>query len=508
MICRIETAIYEGILGKRIWIESDISNGLPSFNIVGLAGTSVKESHERVKLAIINSGFPYPRGRITINLFPANINKRGSHMDLPIAISLLSAEGAIDIKNLTDFAIFGELSLDGTVLPICGILPMIYGLSKKSVKKVIIPSENIEEAMLKDDIEIIPVSSLKECIDYLNGKPTAKSLYKKDIKDEDSIDTIETLDFKDVNGQIAAKRSACISAAGGHGLIMIGPPGCGKTMIARRIPSILPKMNIDEIIETTMIYSVAGKLNEDKKIIKERPFRMPYQGITTAGLIGGGLFPVPGEISLAHNGVLFLDEFCEFDRKVIEKIRKPIEDHEVILNRRGRIYSFPARSTLIMATNPCPCGYMGDSKHRCKCSTSEIERYRKKLSGPILDRIDLQIYMERVEFNELTVRERHSMGSFEMKEVVLRAREFARKRNQNTNNASLKNEEILKYCDFDKEEYEFIKKAYESFSLSPRSLMKILKVARTIADIEESKKVKIEHISEALNYRITSKAFA
>ncbi len=509
MISRVQTAIYEGIEGKKIWIEADISRGLPSFNIVGLAGASIKESHERVKSAIINSGFEYPRGRLTINLLPAYINKRGSHMDLPIAISILAAEGLINEEKLNEHSILGELSLGGSVMPICGALPMVYGISNISTNKIIVPYKNIDEAMLTKKAEIIPVSSLRQCVDYLNG-------YISDIDIRKSIPNVsynrdkinkDCVDFSEVNGQVKAKRAACIAASGGHGMIMIGPPGCGKTMIARRIPTIMPDMDIGEIIETTMIYSVAGKLNESEQMIDKRPFRMPYQRITQAGLLGGGLIPRPGEISLAHNGILFLDEVCEFNRDILEKIRIPIEEHEVSLNRGGKTYRFPANVIPIAASNPCPCGYLGDSKHKCKCTPLEIERYRKKLSGPILDRIDLQIYMEKVKFKQIASKKDDSISTKEMRNIVMEAKDFASIRNQRKDNASLDNDEILSICKLGREDLEFLNKAYDSFALSPRSVIKVLKVARTIADIGKSRSVKTEHISEALNYRVISDSY-
>lgn len=509
MICRVQTAIYEGVEGKNICIETDINRGLPSFNIVGLAGASIKESHERVKSAIINSGFEYPRGRLTINLLPAYLNKRGSHMDLPIAISILAAEGMIKEEKLSGHSILGELSLDGSVMPICGVLPMVYEISKTSSNKIIVPCKNIDEAMLNDKAEIVPISSLRQCVDYLNGDISEiylkESVSKASVKKNDI--KRSRLDFSDVNGQIKAKRASCIVAAGGHGMIMIGPPGCGKTMIARRIPTIMPDMNIREIIETTMIYSVAGKLNESEQMVDERPFRMPYQRISQAGLFGGGLIPSPGEISLAHNGILFLDEICEFNREILEKIRIPIEEHQVSLNRRGKTYIFPANVIPIAASNPCPCGYLGDPEHKCKCTPLEIERYRKKLSGPILDRIDLQIYMEKVKFKQLTNNKSDYLNSKEMSNIVLYAKDFASKRNQEKDNASLDNDEVFSTCKLRKEDLEFLNRAYDSFALSPRSAMKVLKVARTIADIEKSKSVKTEHISEALNYRVLSESY-
>lgn len=509
MIFRVQTAIYEGIEGKSIWIEADVNRGLPSFNIVGLAGASVKESQERVKSAIINSGFDYPRGRLTINLLPANINKRGSHMDLPIALSILAAEGLIDAEKLALYTVLGELSLDGSVMPICGALPMIYGVSRALTTKIIVPSANIDEAILAKGTDIMPVSSLRECVEYINGeigdcdlqKPTSERALKEERNEDKEID------FSEVNGQIRAKRAACIAASGGHGMIMIGPPGCGKTMIARRIPTIMPKMNRKEVIETTMIYSVAGKLNESERVMENRPFRMPYQSITSAGMFGGGMFPQPGEISLAHNGILFLDEICEFDRDIIEKLRIPIEEHEVILNRRGKIYKFPANIILVAASNPCPCGYLGDSHHKCKCTQVEIERYRRRLSGPVLDRMDLQIFMEKVNFKQFTNRNESSLGSSKMRDIVISAKNFAYHRNQDRDNAALSNEEIMKACSLRREDYEFMNRAYESFALSPRAAIKVLKVARTIADIEKSKRVKAEHISEALNYRVLSESY-
>lgn len=514
MVCRVHTAICSGINGEEVYVEADISSGLPSFNIVGLAAATVKESQERVKSAMSNSGFEYPRGKLIVNLFPANIHKNGSHLDLPIAISVLAAQGVISENVLKTHAIFGELSLDGSVLPIAGALPMSFRMSENSTRKIIVPSANRDEVILVQGVEVIPVASLRDCVDYLKGKVSGSSLRKWANPDIQSLpvncergEHEKPVDFADISGQVAAKRAACIAAAGGHGVIMIGPPGCGKSMIARRMPTIMPEMGMKEVIETTMVYSVAGKLKEHSGMIVNRPFRMPYHTISSAGLLGGGLYPRPGEISLAHNGILFLDEICEYEKSTLEKLRIPIEEHEVIINRRGKTYRFPSKAIIFAASNPCPCGYYGDPKHECKCTPGEIERYRKRLSGPILERIDIQLYMERVNYKELSSKEADIMNSSLMEKIVFNARRFTKDRGQEIDNAELENEGIWEACKLGYEESNFMQKAYEAYSLSPRTALKILKVARTIADIEESDTVLIDHISEAINYRVISDSY-
>lgn len=543
MVCKVHTAICSGVEGENVYAEADISGGLPAFNIVGLAAATVKESQARVKTAMINSGFDYPRGRLIVNLYPANIYKNGSHLDLPIAISILAAEGIISEKVLEVHGIFGELSLDGTVMTVSGVLPMSIKMAESSIRKVIVPIANREEAMLVQGIEVIPVASLRDCVDYLKGKVSGVTLRKwsnelslSDVKgagiarlgsigrslgtgtsdfkmdaglfftDGNQIRT-KIGDFADISGQEAAKRAACIAAAGGHGMIMIGPPGCGKSMIAKRMPTIMPEMSLKEVVETTMVYSVAGKFKERHGMITDRPFRMPYHTISSAGLLGGGLYPQPGEISLAHNGILFLDEICEYEKSTLEKLRIPIEEHEVLINRRGKTYRFPSKAIIFAASNPCPCGYYGDPDHSCKCTPNEIERYRKRLSGPILERIDIQLYMEKVNYKELSSEEPDSMNSSVMEEIVSRARRFAKERGQEIDNAELQNEDIWDACKLGCEESKFMQKAYEVYSLSPRATTKILKVARTIADIGESDKVLIEHISEAIKYRVISDSY-
>lgn len=496
MLSRINTAVCVGIEGKMVTVETDISNGLPCINIVGLASTTVMESRERIKSAIINSNYMYPGGRITVNLMPADLRKTGSCLDLPIAIGLLTSSLIVDSRKVGKYGIIGELSLDGSVKAVSGVLSMILKFQEQGINRIVIPVDNTQEAALIENVEIIPVSTLRECVacinEDLNGmKNSLEPLHI--LKDD--------FDFKDIHGQDNAKRAITIAVTGRHGLLMIGSPGCGKSMLARRIAGIMPEMNRREMIETAMIYSVLGRNMESADYDMKRPFRSPHNSIGKAGLLGGGNIPIPGEISLAHNGVLFLDEVCEFDREKIESLRTPVEEKTITHFRNGIPYTFPCDFQLVMAANPCPCGYYGDEDHLCKCSVSQLENYRRKLSGPMMDRIDLRLEMEKVGFGEINS-DRGGISSEEMRNSVNKGLEFASKTGRKTANANMSDADIKIFCKLGEKEKILLEDAYRKLRLSPRSYKKTLKVARTIADIDESESIKCKHIAEALSYRM------
>lgn len=496
MLSRINTAVCIGIEGKSVTVETDISNGLPAMNIVGLASTTIMESRERIKSAIVNSGYMYPGGRITVNLVPADLRKTGSCLDLPIAIGLLTSSLVVDSRNVVNYGIIGELSLDGGIEAVSGVLSMILRFKELGINRIIIPQDNTDEAALIDDADIIPVSSLKECIECINENISTALIPRKvehRLKNE--------FDFKDIHGQENAKRAIVISVTGRHGLLMIGSPGCGKSMLARRIPGIMPEMNRRELIETSMIYSVLGHNSCSSNYDMSRPFRSPHNSIGKAGLLGGGNVPIPGEISLAHNGVLFLDEVCEFDREKIESLRTPIEEKTITHFRKGIPYTFPCNFQLVMASNPCPCGYYGDEEHLCKCSLSQLEHYRRKLSGPMMDRIDLRLEMEKVGFREISS-SISGLSSEEMRNDVENGINFAAKMGRSVANANMSDVDIKEYCKLGEKEEQLIKDAYNRLKLSPRSYNKTLKVARTIADLDESETIQCKHIAEALSYRM------
>jgi len=494
-----------GIEAFPVEVEVDFGLGLPGITIVGLPDSSIKESRERIRSALKNSGFQFPMKKITINLAPADLKKEGSGFDLAIAVALLSGMEIVSKETLNKKAFLGELALDGRIKSTKGILPAVIKAKELNLDEIIIPYENLKEASLVKDFKIIGVKHLREVTDYLRGIFTPQ---QENIEILEDIESEFDIDFADVLGQELAKRAFEIAAAGGHNLLMIGPPGAGKTMLAQRIPTILPSMSYEEALETTKIYSVAGLLSSEKPFIINRPFRNPHFGISEAGMIGGGTYPKPGEISLAHNGVLFLDEFPEFRKDVIEALRQPLEDGKVTITRASFTITYPAKFMLICAMNPCRCGYYGHPTKPCQCTFQEIKKYRSKLSGPIIDRIDIHLEVPPVEFRDLMKEPvKSSLDSKTIQKRVIKARKIQERRYGSPLkvNARLKPKEIKKYCILEPKAQDFLEKVADKFNFSARALHKILKVSRTIADLEESEIILKQHIAEAVQYRILEK---
>ena len=503
MLAKLKSATYIGIEGILVDVEVDLSKGLPSFSLVGLPETMVKESKERVLTSIRNSGFSLPLKKITINLAPADLRKEGTGLDLPIALGIICASGYFEPDLLKGKVFLGELSLDGKLRGIKGILPIAILLKEKGIKEVILPYENAKEASIVDGISVYPVNSLIEAIEFIKGERKIEK-FEFDKEKLFSDLSIYDVDFSEVKGQKAAKRALEVSASGGHNVLFIGPPGAGKTMLARRFPTILPKMTIDEALETTKIYSCAGRLPPDKPIITTRPFRAPHHTISDIGLIGGGHIPKPGEVSLAHNGVLFLDEFTEFSRSALEVLRQPLEDGFVSIGRAKSQVVFPARFILLASMNPCPCGYLTHPEKECTCTPSQIRRYLSKISGPLLDRIDIHIEIPPISYSEISSKKEEE-SSEKIRERVERARKIQMERFKNEKgiyfNAHMKQKHIKKYINISKESENLLKDAMEKLNLSARAYIRILKISRTIADLEESEEIKPNHVAEAIEYR-------
>lgn len=503
MFARVFSAATIGIDAYIVEVETHCERGLPAFSIVGLPDNAVKESKDRVSAAIKNSGFDFPAKRITANLAPADIKKEGSAYDLPIAISLLISEGRINAGDLSDSIFLGELALDGEIRDIKGSLSIANEARKQGFRKLYIPKASADEAAIIEGIDVIGVSRLQELTEILEG------FRKSEVVRIDSESLFEgnnnyNLDFSDVKGQENVKRAMEVAAAGGHNIIMIGPPGSGKTMLAKRIPSILPPLTFPEALETTKIHSVAGILEKNTALLKERPFRSPHHTISDAALIGGGSFPRPGEVSFAHFGVLFLDELPEFKKNVLEVLRQPLEDYRVTISRSKMSIEFPANFMLAAAMNPCPCGYSTDPARECSCSSVQIQKYMAKISGPLLDRIDIHIEVPAVKYKELSSNTQ-SENSSHIRERVIKARKIQQKRFEGNkkvyNNSDMTTKEIRLYCKLDDTGINLLKMAMTKLNLSARAYDRILKVSRTIADLENSQEIKPEHISEAIQYR-------